>query len=133
MTVMTSAHPRQRTALRRQVEPIREIEDLYHRLGWLMPDVCGGRPAAGDPMPAGAAAADAEETDDSYFADINLPGVAVEDLKPKYWVACAGRSAILGFCWRCPRRSTRTTSKRSCPTGTDRPARTSSADEPTTH
>jgi len=72
----------QGAALRRQGDPIRETEDLYHRMGWLMQDVCRGRSAAGDLMPAGAAPADAEETDASYLVDINLPGVAAEDLDP---------------------------------------------------
>ena len=34
-------------------------------------------------MPAGAAPVDADETDDSYLVDINLPGVAAEDLNPE--------------------------------------------------
>jgi HSP20 family protein len=70
---MTSTRPRRRAALRRQGDPIGEIEDLYHRIGWLMQDVCGGRSAATDPMPAGAASADVQEADDSYLVDMNCP------------------------------------------------------------
>jgi HSP20 family molecular chaperone IbpA len=51
-------------------------------MGWLMQDVCRGRSAA-HPMPAWAAPADAEESDDSYLVDINQPGVAAEDLNPE--------------------------------------------------
>ena len=102
--------------------------------------MAGRRPVI--PMPAGAAAADVQESDDSYLGDINLPGVAAADLDPelrdnklrisggvKDWestlvqlIAGAGRSASWSICWRGPRRSSRTRSKRSCPTGTNRMA-----------
>ena len=78
--VMTSARPRQRVALRRQGDPIREIADLYYRMGWLMPDVCraGRRPVIR--CRPGPRPVDVEGTDDSYLVDINLPGVIAEDL-----------------------------------------------------
>lgn len=56
-------------------DPLREMEDVYDRMGRLMRDFFG------DGGPAGfAALADIEETDDAYLVEIDLPGVRAEDI-----------------------------------------------------
>ncbi len=79
MTMMTSPRSRQR-APRGPQDPVREIEDLYDRMGRLVQDLFGGAPAPAGRMAPLTAPADIEETDDSYVVEIDLPGVAPEDL-----------------------------------------------------
>jgi HSP20 family protein len=56
------------------------MEDLYDRMGWLVQDVFGGTSARSGPVAQWTAPADIEEMDDSFLVEIDLPGVAPEDL-----------------------------------------------------
>jgi len=83
MTVMVSPRTQRRGTLRRQGDPVREMEDLYDRMGWLVQDLFGRPAQDGESVPAWTAPADVEETDDAYLVEIDLPGVAPEDLKER--------------------------------------------------
>ena len=80
MSVMVSPRTQRRGTLRRQGDPVREMEDLYDRMGWLVQDLFGRPAQDGESVPAWTAPADVEETDDGYLVEIDLPGVAPEDL-----------------------------------------------------
>ena len=81
MTVMVSPGTQRRGTLRRQGDPVREMEDLYDRMGWLVQDLFGRPAQDGESVPAWTAPADVEETDDAYLVEIDVPRVAPEDLK----------------------------------------------------
>src|SRR5262245_24780221 len=63
-----------RFALIRRGDPMREIEDVYERMGRLIQDFFG------DGMPMAAIPADIEEMDDAYMVEVELPGVRREDI-----------------------------------------------------
>ena len=59
-------------------DPFSEFEDLYQRMGQLMDSALDGRwPPLGR---AQAPAADLTETDGAYIAEVELPGVAKDDI-----------------------------------------------------
>jgi HSP20 family protein len=76
MTMSDQGSKPGRFTLFRRGDPVREIADVYDRMGRLMQDFLGD----GTPMNLAAAAADIEETDDAYIVDIELPGVRREDV-----------------------------------------------------
>jgi HSP20 family protein len=63
----------------RRSDPFREMEDLQDRMGQLMEGLFGLVPSA-VAMRMPMAPADIEETDDAYVVDLDLPGVAPEDI-----------------------------------------------------
>jgi HSP20 family protein len=69
------------TRAARRSDPFREMEDLQDRMGQVMEGLFGlVPPAVAMRMPMTMAPADIEETDDAYVIDVDLPGVAPEDL-----------------------------------------------------
>lgn len=62
-----------RFAVFRRADPLRDIEEVYDRMGRLMQDFLGDGSVAAPP-------ADIEETDDAYIVDVELPGVRREDV-----------------------------------------------------
>jgi HSP20 family protein len=71
------------TAMARRVDPYREMEDFYDRLGqmwqtfFVEPDL-PGRSGRTSPW---STLADIEETEDTFVVEIDLPGVRADDIK----------------------------------------------------
>jgi HSP20 family protein len=75
MSAMNRMRPAGASLIRRG-DPVRQMEDVYDRMGRLIQDFFGDGAA-----PAVVAApADIEETEDSYIVEMELPGVRREDV-----------------------------------------------------
>ena len=70
-------------------DPFAEFEDLYQRMGQLMSRAFDG--GWQPPVQAWAPLADLSETDDAYLAEVELPGVAKDDIS----VELAGQELVI--------------------------------------
>jgi HSP20 family protein len=82
---MTLSAPQPSRSRRRPVrrwDPVREMEDVYDRMGRLMQDFFGEAPpvTAAVTLPEWTTPADIEETDNEYIVEIDLPNVKREDV-----------------------------------------------------
>jgi HSP20 family protein len=80
MTMSTMQQGRPSAAMGRRLDPFREMEDVYDRMGVLVQDLFGdGGTGIATRWPA--VPADIEETDDAYLVELDLPGARGDDLK----------------------------------------------------
>jgi HSP20 family protein len=70
-------------------DPSAEFEDLYQRMGQLMSGASGG--SWQPPVQGWAPLADLSETDEAYLAEVELPGVARDDIS----VELAGQELVI--------------------------------------
>lgn len=82
MTVSVPQWPRSGRRPVRRWDPVREIEDVYDRMGRLMQDFFGEATpiTAAVRLPEWTAPADIEETDNEYIVEVDLPSVKREDI-----------------------------------------------------
>src|SRR5262245_5919596 len=82
MTMTTGRRTRQpATTIMRRWDPVRDLEDVYDRMGQLMQDFFqeAAQVAMTGRMPAWPVPADIEETDDAIIVEFDLPSVRPED------------------------------------------------------
>jgi len=70
-------------------DPFAEFEDLYQRMGQLLGGAFGG--GWPPPVQGWAPPADLSETDEAYLAEVELPGVARDDIS----VELAGQELVI--------------------------------------
>jgi len=70
-------------------DPLAEFEDLYQRMGQLLGGAFGG--GWPPPVQGWAPPADLSETDEAYLAEVELPGVARDDIS----VELAGQELVI--------------------------------------
>ena len=70
-------------------DPFAEFEDLYQRMGQLLGGAFGG--GWPPPVQGWAPPADLSETDEAYLAEVELPGVARDDMS----VELAGQELVI--------------------------------------
>src|SRR5436309_1840416 len=78
--------PQPGSTMARRIDPYREMEDFYDRLGRLWqtffvePGQTGQVSGQGVPAAPWSTLADIEETDDAFLVEIDLPGVKADDI-----------------------------------------------------